>query len=62
MIGDIFERASYHFEERIRLIEDHHQLGICNTLILLTYDQMYPHHGYRPIQGRSMREINKHGY
>ena len=34
-IGESFERASYHFEERISLIRDH-QLGISNTSILLT--------------------------
>ena len=61
MIGDIFERAIYHFEERIDLIREH-QIGICNTSILLNHEQMCPHHGYKPIQGRSMREINNHGY
>ena len=61
MIGKSFERASYHFEARISLIGGQ-QLGICNTSILLTHEQMCPHHGYIPIQGRSMRDINKHGY
>ena len=62
MMGESFERASYPFEARICLIEDHHQPGICNASILLTHEQMCPHHGCRPIQGRSMREINKRGY
>ena len=62
MLGEIFEIESYHFEARNRLIEDHHQLGICNTSILLTHNQMPHHHGCRPIQDRSMREMEKHGY
>ena len=61
MIGESFERESYHFEARISLIGDHHQPGIYNTSILLTHEQMCPHHGCRQIQGRSMREINNHG-
>ena len=62
MIGERFERASYHFEARISLIKYHHQLVICNTSILLTHDQMCPHHGCILVQGISMRDINKHGY
>ena len=61
MIGESFERASYHFEARIDLIRDY-QPDICNTSILSTHEQMCLHHGYRPIQGRSMRQIKKHGY
>ena len=61
MIGESFERASYHFKAIISLIGDQ-QLGICNTSILLTHKQMCPHHGCIPIQGRSMRAINNHGY
>ena len=38
MIGESFERASYHFEERRILIEDH-QAGIYNTSILLNHEK-----------------------
>ena len=61
-IGESFERTSYHFEVRVSLIGECHQVGICNTSILLTHSQTSPHHGCRPIQGRSMRKMNKHGY
>ena len=62
MIEDNFERVSYHFKEKNCLIEDDHQLELYNKSIFFTHIQMIPHHGYRPIQGRSMGEMNKHGY
>ena len=62
MIGEIFDRASYHFEARVGMIEDQHQPGICNTSKLLTREQICLHHGCRPIQRISMGKINKHGY
>ena len=62
MIGESFEREIYHFEARISLIEDHNQPGIYNTSIILNHEKMCPHHGCKPIQVISMRDINKHGY
>ena len=34
LIGEIFDKASYHFKVRASMIEEYHRLGICNTSIL----------------------------